>query len=90
MDIKTFLTAFGLLFMAEIGDKTQLAALTLSASSNQRLSVFLGAASALVVLTGLAVLFGEGISRILPAGSLNRVAAVAFIVIGAAMLLKGS
>lgn len=82
MDLKIVLTAFATLFLAEMGDKTQLAVITLTASSKKPLSVFLGAVAALSVVTALGILFGEGVVKALPEGLLQRVAATAFIGIG--------
>lgn len=82
MDIKILLTAFTTLFLAEMGDKTQLAVITLSAASRKPMSVFLGAVAALAVVTALGVLFGQGAVKILPEGTLHRIAATMFIGIG--------
>lgn len=82
MDIKVFLTAFTTLFLAEMGDKTQLAVITLTASSKKPVSVFLGAILALGIVTLLGVFFGEGVVKIIPEEVLQRVAATAFIGIG--------
>ncbi|MCB4756537.1 MAG: TMEM165/GDT1 family protein [Elusimicrobia bacterium] len=88
MDWKIFLTAFSTLFLAEIGDKTQLAVFTLTASTQKPLAVFLGSALALSVVTGLGVLVGEGVGRVVPAHIMNKLAAALFIGIGIWMLLK--
>lgn len=87
MDWKIFGTAFITLFLAELGDKTQLAVMTMSASTESKISVFLGAALALVVVTLLGVLLGGVISQWVPTEWLQRIVAVAFIVIGVLMLL---
>jgi Ca2+/H+ antiporter, TMEM165/GDT1 family len=79
---KQFLTAFAVLFIAELGDKTQLAVITMSASSKRPLAVFLGGSFALVLLTGIAVLAGEAIARVVPEWLLRRSAAISFVVIG--------
>lgn len=83
MDLKLALTTFATVFLAELGDKTQLATLTFSTSNSSRLSVFVGAASALVATSAIAVLAGEGISRVVSPLWLKRIAGVAFVVIGA-------
>ncbi|MEK6544586.1 MAG: TMEM165/GDT1 family protein [Elusimicrobiota bacterium] len=88
MDINTFVTAFTTLFLAEMGDKTQLAAITLTASSRKPLSVFLGALLALGCVTALGVIFGQGALKVIPEVYLKRMAACAFIVIGVWMLVK--
>ena len=86
MDWKIFGTAFLTLFLAELGDKTQLAVITMSADTNSKLSVFLGAALALVIVSLLGVLVGGVLSAYIPTEWLQRVVAVAFIAIGVLML----
>jgi putative Ca2+/H+ antiporter (TMEM165/GDT1 family) len=87
MDLKLFLSTFGVVFLAELGDKTQLATLSLAASGKSRLTVFLGAAAALVVTSGIGVLVGEALSRVVPAVWIHRAAGAAFIVMGILLLL---
>lgn len=87
MDWKIFGTAFLTLFLAELGDKTQLAVMTMSASTESKLSVFLGAALALIVVTLLGVLVGGVLSQYVPTEWLQRIVAVAFVLIGVLMLL---
>ena len=87
MDWKIFATAFTTLFLAELGDKTQLAVITMSANTNSKLSIFLGAAAALVVVTLIGVLGGSLLSSYIPTEWLQRIVAVAFIAIGVLMLL---
>ncbi len=88
MDWKLAATAFVTMFVAELGDKTQLAALVMSSSANSKLSVFVGAATALVATTGLAVVFGEAISRVIPVAVLPKVAGGLFVALGLWMLLS--
>lgn len=88
MDWKIFGTAFLTLFLAELGDKTQLAVITMTASTESKISVFLGASLALIVVTLLGVLFGGVLSQYIPVEWLQRIVAVAFIVIGVLMLLN--
>ena len=87
MDWKIFGTAFLTLFLAELGDKTQLAVITMTASTEARVSVFLGAALALVVVTLLGVLVGGVLVQWIPAEWLQRIVAIAFIAIGILMLI---
>jgi putative Ca2+/H+ antiporter (TMEM165/GDT1 family) len=87
MDWKIFGTAFLTLFLAELGDKTQLAVITMSADTDSKLSVFLGAAIALVVVSLIGVLVGGVLSAYIPTEWLQRIVAVAFIVIGVLMLI---
>jgi putative Ca2+/H+ antiporter (TMEM165/GDT1 family) len=87
MDWKLLAQAFGLIFLAELGDKTQLATLVMAASGRSRLVVFAGAAAALVCTTALAVLAGEGVSRVVPEAWLKRLAGAAFLVLGILFLV---
>ena len=87
MDWKIFGTAFLTLFLAELGDKTQLAVITMTASTESKIAVFAGAARALVVVTLLGVLVGGVLTQFIPTEWLQRIVAVAFIVIGVLMLI---
>ncbi|NCO59133.1 MAG: hypothetical protein COZ70_06040 [Deltaproteobacteria bacterium CG_4_8_14_3_um_filter_51_11] len=89
MDLKIMLTTFGMVFLAELGDKTQLATFAFSADSNSRLSVFLGSASALVLTSLLAVVFGALMGKIIPPAYLRMGAGVLFLVLGVWMLVRG-
>jgi Ca2+/H+ antiporter, TMEM165/GDT1 family len=86
MDWKVFGTAFLTLFLAELGDKTQLAIITMTAKGESKWAIFFGASLALVVVSLLAVLFGGLLSQYVPTEWLQRIVAVAFIVIGILML----
>lgn len=88
MDLKIVGTTFMTLFLAEMGDKTQLAVLSLAAASRQPLAVFVGGAGALLLVTALGVRVGEGLARIVPETILHKAAALPFIVIGVAMLFS--
>ncbi len=81
-----FWSTFGLLLLAEMGDKTQLAAITLAAKTGSPLSVFVGAALALALVSLIGVVVGALLGHYLPAELLQKVAAVAFIIIGGLML----
>ncbi len=80
------LTAFATIFLAELGDKTQLASMALAAKSGAPLSVFLGAISALALVTLIGVVFGAFITRIIPEFYIHTIAGAMFIVIGLLML----
>lgn len=86
MGWKIFGTAFLTIFLAELGDKTQLAVITMTSATDSKLAVFLGAGLGLIAVTALAVIFGSVISQYVPAEWLGRIVAVAFIVIGILML----
>lgn len=60
------LSTFALVFLAELGDKTQLAAFTLTTQSRSPWGVFLGAGAALLLSTGLAVALASLVGRLLP------------------------
>jgi putative Ca2+/H+ antiporter (TMEM165/GDT1 family) len=82
MDIKLLLTTFGLVFLAELGDKTQLATFCFSADCDNRLSVFLGSAGALVLSSLIAVVLGASISRFVSPAAIKIGAGVFFVVVG--------
>jgi putative Ca2+/H+ antiporter (TMEM165/GDT1 family) len=87
VDFKVMLTTFGMIFLAELGDKTQLATFAFAAESKTRLSVFLGAAGALLLTSLLAVVFGSAVSRLIPAHYIKSGAGVLFILLGLWMLI---
>jgi putative Ca2+/H+ antiporter (TMEM165/GDT1 family) len=86
MDLRVLLTTFGIIFLAEMGDKTQLAAMTMAADSKKPWAVFIGSSFALVAVSALGVVVGSVIGTYVPLEWVKRVAAVAFIVIGILML----
>ena len=87
MNWSLFGAAFGSIFIAELGDKTQLATLSLSAGGSSKWSVFAGAAAALVLSSAIAVLGGELVSRYVSPYWLRRIAGGVFIVLGVLLLL---
>ena len=86
MDWKIFLATFTTIFLAELGDKTQLAAISMVAKSKAPFAVFFGSISAFVVVTLLAVLFGEALVKVVPKQYIHIGAGILFIVIGLLML----
>ncbi len=86
MDWRVFLTTFGVIFLAEMGDKTQLAAMTMAAQTKRPWAVFFAAALALTAVSALGVVVGSVIGDYIPLIWVKRGAAVAFIVIGVLML----
>lgn len=86
MDIKTLISTFGLIFLAELGDKTQLASMNMAASSKKPLEVFGGAMFAFAAVTAVGVLFGEALTKIIPLNVIHSGSAVLFIIIGILML----
>jgi Ca2+/H+ antiporter, TMEM165/GDT1 family len=87
VDWKTLLSTFGVVFLAELGDKTQLATLSLGASGKSRLAVFLGSALALVATSAIAVLAATALTNVVPAIWLRRGAGALMLVLGALLLL---
>jgi putative Ca2+/H+ antiporter (TMEM165/GDT1 family) len=87
MDWRVFLTTFGVIFLAEMGDKTQLAAMTMAAESKKPWAVFVGAALALASVSALGVLVGSVIGNYIPLIWIKRVAALAFVIIGILILI---
>ena len=83
MDAKLFLTVVSTVFLAELGDKTQLATMLYSARSpGARWTVFAGSAVALVLASALGVLAGDLVARTLDGRTLARVAGAGFLAIG--------
>ncbi|MEY2745970.1 MAG: hypothetical protein RL112_1012 [Planctomycetota bacterium] len=88
MDWKVFATVAGTVFLAEIGDKTQLATMTFAAQGADKWSIFLGSSVGLVAAAGVGVLAGAILARWVEPAVLTRVAGVAFVAIGAWTLWK--
>jgi Ca2+/H+ antiporter, TMEM165/GDT1 family len=88
MDWRLFLSTFAAIFVAELGDKTQLAALALAASSRSRWTVFAASALALVAASAIAVALGDVVARSVPPIWIRRGAGVLFVAIGLVVLLK--
>ena len=83
MDLKTLATVFGVVFLAELGDKTQLATLLFASKSPDKLfAVFVGASTALIVASAVGVLAGGFISQYVGPKYLSYVAGIGFLLIG--------
>jgi len=83
MDLKLFATVFSTVFVAELGDKTQLATLLYAAdSAHPKLTVFAASASALVLSAGLGVLGGALVSDYVNPRVLRWIAGLGFIAVG--------
>lgn len=85
MDLKVLLTTFGMIFLAELGDKTQLA--TFASNSESPVVVFLGSAGALVLTSLLAVVLGSMVSGVVPSNYIQLGAGALFVLLGSWMLL---
>ena len=89
MDPKVLLTVFVTVFVAELGDKTQLATMLYAADREvSKLTVFLGASLALVLASGIGVLAGSMLSEYVSEKTLHYIAGVGFIVIGVWTLVR--
>jgi len=83
--MKTVLLAFGAIFLAELGDKTQLAILAMRSKGLSGWSLFIGAMLAFTVLTAIAILFGGWLQTKVPADIIQKIAAGSFMVIALLM-----
>ena len=84
MDWKIFLTIFAAVFIAELGDKTQLATMLFAADKEvNKYTVFIAASAALIVATALGVLAGSLLSEYINEKYLHYIAGIGFIMIGA-------
>ena len=91
MDLKAFLTIFAVVFVAELGDKTQLATMLFAADREvNKWLVFAAAAAALVVAAGLGVIAGHLLSTVLDPRFLAYLAGIGFIAIGAWTLYQAT
>jgi putative Ca2+/H+ antiporter (TMEM165/GDT1 family) len=90
MEIKALASTFAVVFLAELGDKTQLATFALASSGRSRLSVLIGAASALVLTSVLAVLAGAALGRAVPEVWLRRGSGALMVVLGVLLLVQRS
>ena len=89
MELKVFFTVFAAVFIAELGDKTQLATMLFAADREvSKWTVFWGASSALIVATAIGIIAGTVLSEFINERYLNYIAGVGFILIGAFTLLR--
>lgn len=87
MNWQAFLSTFAMLFVAELGDKTQIAAMLQAANFKSPWSVWAGAALALALVSGLGVCVGHVCGNFLPRDLIRYVAGAIFVVMGVLMLL---
>ena len=89
MDIKVLLTVFIAVFVAELGDKTQLATMLFAADKEvSKWTVFLGASLALIIASGIGVLAGGVVSQYVSEKYLHYMAGIGFVGIGIWTLVK--
>lgn len=82
MDLRFFVSTFLTIFLAEMGDKTQLTAMSLAAGGASRIAIFSACSLALVSSTALAVVGGEALTQVVPLVWLRRVAGAGFLLMG--------
>ncbi len=82
MILSLLLSTFITIFIAELGDKTQLATLTMSGSSDKPLAVFLGSSTALILASLVGALAGGSISNFVPEIILKSIASLTFLILG--------
>ncbi|MEL6604445.1 MAG: TMEM165/GDT1 family protein [Cyanobacteria bacterium J06614_10] len=78
MDLQLFLVSFVAVFVSELGDKSQLAAIALGGSSPSPKAVFFGTASALLLASLISVLLGGSTALIFPEKLVKGIAAIGF------------
>ena len=88
MILTLLFTTFVTVFLAEMGDKTQLTTITLSSTTNSPLAVFIGSSMALILATLLGALAGGSIANLIPAFLLKLLSGLVFVIIGINLLLQ--
>ncbi|MEW8657210.1 MAG: TMEM165/GDT1 family protein [Candidatus Thiodiazotropha endolucinida] len=89
MDLKILATVFTVVFIAELGDKTQLATMLFAADKDvSKFTVFIGASLALILASGIGVLAGSLLSQYISEKHLHYIAGFGFVVIGIWTLIK--
>ena len=76
------ISTFTTIFLAELGDKTQVATVAISGSSKRPLAVFLGSSIALVLASLIGVIAGGAIARLIPDSYLKLLSAIGLLIIG--------
>jgi putative Ca2+/H+ antiporter (TMEM165/GDT1 family) len=82
MDLRLFAATFGTIFLAELGDKTQLACILMAAKTEKPVTVFLATSAALVLVSLLGVALASIICRYVPEDMMRKIAAAAFVGLG--------
>jgi putative Ca2+/H+ antiporter (TMEM165/GDT1 family) len=82
----TFITVF----LAELGDKTQLAIVSISGTTSRPVAVFAGSAAALVLASMVGAAAGGSLSSVIPPDALQLLASVGFLILGSRLILRSS
>jgi putative Ca2+/H+ antiporter (TMEM165/GDT1 family) len=88
MDLALLASTFVTVFLAELGDKTQLAIVTISGTSNRPGAVFAGSSLALVLASLLGAAAGGSLSAVIPTDALQLAASVGFLILGVRLVVK--
>ncbi|MEO0869336.1 MAG: TMEM165/GDT1 family protein [Cyanobacteria bacterium J06642_11] len=86
MDWNLLVISFTTVFISELGDKSQLAAIALSSNAKSLKPVFLGASSALLLASFLGVWLGGGLGEVLPVRLVKAIAAIGFAIMAVRLL----
>ncbi|MEB3262669.1 MAG: TMEM165/GDT1 family protein [Cyanobacteriota bacterium] len=87
-DLTLLASTFATVFLAELGDKTQLAIVTISGTSPRPGAVFAGSSLALVLASLLGAAAGGSLSSVIPADALQLAASLGFLVIGLRLIIR--
>ena len=88
MQLPLLASTFATVFLAELGDKTQLAIVTISGTSTRPLAVFAGSSMALVLASLLGSLAGGSLSAVIPPNALQLAASAGFLLLGLRLILR--
>ena len=88
MLVTLLFTTFVTVFLAEMGDKTQLTTITLSSSTNKPVAVFIGSSLALILATLLGALAGGSIANLIPDFILKLLSGIVFLILGINLLTQ--
>jgi putative Ca2+/H+ antiporter (TMEM165/GDT1 family) len=88
MDLALLSSTFVTVFLAELGDKTQLAIVTISGTSSKPGAVFAGSSLALVLASLLGAAAGGSLSAVIPTDALQLAASVGFLILGLRLIVK--
>ena len=83
-------STFATVFLAELGDKTQLAIVSISGTTSRPVAVFAGSAAALVLASMVGAAAGGSLSSVIPPDALQLLASVGFLILGSRLILRSS
>jgi len=90
MQLPLLASTFVTVFLAELGDKTQLAIVSISGTSARPGAVFAGSAAALVLASLVGAAAGGSLSAVIPTDALQLAASVGFLILGTRLILRSS